>query len=181
MTEERIKERIKALQALAEQGDGGEKINAQKLLDKILEKYNVTLDEVDEEEIKYYDFHYTNKFEKKLLVQVMAKVFYDEDNWNLYKTRYARQRSGVYCTAAQALEIELEYEFHLRMFEQDMEVFFMSYIMKNELFGKPKEHLDLSDEEKELRMSASLMSDYLDKHTRNLMIEGDVSNDENNL
>lgn len=181
MTEERIKERIKALQALAEKGDGGEKINAQKLLDKILEKYDVTLDEVNEEEIKYYDFHYKSIFEKKLLVQVVAKVFYDEDNLKLYKTRYARQRLGVFCTAAQALEIELEYEFHLRMFEQDMEVFFMSYIMKNELFGKPKEHLDLSDEEKELRMSASLMSDYLDKHTRNLMIEGDVSNDENNL
>ena len=67
------------------------------------------------------------------------------------------------------------------MFEQDMEVFFISYIMKNELFGKPKEHLDLSDEEEKLRMNASLMSNYLDKHTRNLMIEGDVSNDENNL
>ena len=55
-------------------------------------------------------------YEEKLLVQVMCKVLGDQE-WQLMRTRYRRQRDGVYCTAAQALEIELEYEFHCRMFE----------------------------------------------------------------
>ena len=45
---ESIKSKILKLKALAERGEKGEAINAQRLLDKLLGQYGITLDEVIE-------------------------------------------------------------------------------------------------------------------------------------
>lgn len=171
MTEEDIRRKVKSLQTLAERSKGGEKINAQALLDKLLSKYNITLDEVlENEEVRYYDWHYRNWCEEQLLVQVMSKIFWDQD-WTLMRTLHKRQRDGVYCTAAQALEIELEYEFHCRMFEEDLSIFLRSYVQKNHLFGPSSPDYKPSPEEKEKILRAIQMERGLDQHVRRLMIE----------
>ena len=55
---ESIKSKILKLKALAERGERGEAINAQRLLDKLLRQYGITLEDVIEntEEKKWYKF-----------------------------------------------------------------------------------------------------------------------------
>lgn len=171
MTEDSLRRRIKSLQTLVDRSSGGEKVNAQELLNKILDKYDITLDEViKDEEVKYYDWHYCNWYEEKLLVQVMCKVLGDQE-WQLMRTRYRRQRDGVCCTAAQALEIELEYEFHCKMFEEDLRIFLRSYVQKNRLFGPADPNYKPTPEEQAEIFRATQMEQGLDRHVRRLMIE----------
>lgn len=171
MTEDSLKRRVKSLQTLIDRGNGSEKINAQELLSKILDKYNITLDEIiKDEEVKYYDWHYTSWCEEKLLIQVMCKVLGDQE-WQLMRTRYRRQRDGVYCTASQALEIELEYEFHCRMFKEDLRIFLRSYVQKNHLFGPTDPNYKPTPDERAEILRAIQMEQGLDTHVRRLMIE----------
>lgn len=77
---ESIKSKILKLKALAERGEKGEAINAQRLLDKLLGQYGITLDEVIEktEERKWYKFACRKKYEQKLLHQCYFKALNKE-------------------------------------------------------------------------------------------------------
>ena len=73
---ESIKSKILKLKALAERGERGEAINAQRLLDKLLRQYGITLEDVIEntEEKKWYKFACRKKYEQKLLHQCYSKT-----------------------------------------------------------------------------------------------------------
>lgn len=75
--DEKTIQRIKKLQALAEQGVGGEKTTAQKKLAKLLKDNGInSLDELQKEEYEYTIFSYNGKHEIKLLRQCMYKVIF---------------------------------------------------------------------------------------------------------
>lgn len=71
MTEQ--KERLKKLYALALRGVGGEKEQAQAILDKLLKKYAMTLDDLDDEVIQEYDLEYHGKEQDRILMQTAYK------------------------------------------------------------------------------------------------------------
>lgn len=72
MTEQ--KERLKKLYALALRGVGGEKEQAQAILDKLLKKYAMTLDDLDDEVIQEYDLEYHGKEQDRILMQTAYKL-----------------------------------------------------------------------------------------------------------
>ena len=65
---------LKKIRALAERGVGGEADNAEEILRRLMEKYGVSEDELDEEERRRHDFEYHGKEQEKLLRQVVYKV-----------------------------------------------------------------------------------------------------------
>ncbi len=65
------KERLKKLYALAMRGVGGEKETAQAILEKLLKKYAVSLDELDEDIISEYQLEYHGKEQESLLKQTV--------------------------------------------------------------------------------------------------------------
>lgn len=72
--DEKTIQRIKKLQALAEQGVGGEKTTAQKKLAKLLKDNGInSLDELQKEEYEYTIFSYNGKHEIKLLRQLCIR------------------------------------------------------------------------------------------------------------
>ena len=89
---ESIKSKILKLKALAERGEKGEAINAQRLLDKLLGQYGITLDEVIEktEERKWYKFACRKKYEQKLLHQCYFKAL------NKNELQYSKGSGGIY-------------------------------------------------------------------------------------
>lgn len=75
--DEKTIQRIKKLQALAEQGVGGEKTTAQKKLAKLLKDNGInSLDELQKEEYEYTIFSYNGKIEyKEALTEIEAAAY----------------------------------------------------------------------------------------------------------
>lgn len=137
------KERLKKLYALALRGVGGEKEQAQVLLEKLLKKYAMSLDDLDEEEVIEYHLTYHGKEQRKLLIQTVYKVLGDTDS--LFGLRYTasgrkcRTTLGVRCTAAQKIEIEFLFDFYTRVWEKERAALLEAFIQKHDIFGNLKE------------------------------------------
>lgn len=133
--DEKMIQRIKKLQALAERGVGGEKETAAKMLQRLLEKNGIsTLEELEKEEVEYFLFSYNGRHEIKLLKQCIYKVMGYSDKTEYYRTRGTRQKVGIYCTKAQRIEIELEFEFYRNVFYEELSTFMSAFIQAQKIF-----------------------------------------------
>ena len=75
MTErERLLEKIRKVQALANRGADGEKQSAAALLDRLMTQYGIDEAEIAEEHLEKCFFRYKTPYERKLLVQVIYTV-----------------------------------------------------------------------------------------------------------
>lgn len=150
-----IVERLRKVRALALNGvPGGEKEVAQALLDKLMKKYNVSLSELEDEDIKKYLFTYHGKEQKQLLIQVVFSVLNKVSScipqYYTASGRKCRTQLGVYCTAAQAVEIGFLYDFYVVLWEKEKEAFLDAYIQKHKLFGQTPDDMqptEISDSE----------------------------------
>jgi hypothetical protein len=171
--EEKTKQRIKKLQALAERGVGGEKDTAEKILQKLLKKNGIsTLAELEEDEIEYFLFSYSGKHEIKLLKQCMYKVLGHSDHTAYFRSRGTRQKIGIYCTKAQKIEIELEFEFYRNVFYEELNSFMSAFIQAQAIFPSdaPIESKALEEySEEEIRQMQ--IAQGIKKRTRAAMIE----------
>lgn len=136
MTErERLLEKIRKVQALANRGADGEKKSAAALLDKLMKQYGIDEAEIAEERLEKCFFRYKTPYERKLLVQVIYTVTgkIPFKCVGSYSGR-ARKQVGIDCTAAERLEIEFSYEFYKAALEEEMERFCSAFLMKNDIF-----------------------------------------------
>ena len=168
--DEKTQSRIKKLQALAERGVGGEKETAARKLQELLKKNGIrNIEELTEEEYIFTLFSYKGALGRKLLRQCIYKVMgYDSDRTQ-YKPRNTRQKIGIYCTKAQKLEIELEFEFYERLFEEQQEIFLSAFIQKQRIFPQDAPVSDEEPTERDLKVA--LMAGTIEKKTRAAMIE----------
>lgn len=150
------KERLKKLYALAMRGVGGEKETAQAILDKLLKKYAMTLDDLDEEVIQEYELEYHGKEQDRILIQTIYKVTDEKNTFNhlqyTHSGRACRTRLCVRCTAAQKAEIEFLFSFYVRLWEKEKEALLQAFFQKHRIFGNLKEGesgKELSNEELE--------------------------------
>lgn len=171
--DEKTIQRIKKLQALAERGVGGEKTTAEKMLQKMLEKNGISsLDELEKDEVEYFLFSYRGRHEIKLLKQCMYKVMGYSDHTKYYRTAGTRQKIGIYCTKAQRIEIELEFEFYRNVFYEELPSFMNAFIQAQSIFpaDAPKSSKGLcnlsEDELREIQIAAGIK-----KRSRAAMIE----------
>lgn len=128
---------LKKIKALAERGVGGEAENAEALLARLMKKYDIRDDELDEERRSRHDFEYHGKDEKKILRQVAYKVTSGYAYELVYSAsgRKVKTRLGVDCTPAEKLEIEFLFDFYKNLWEREKEAFLSAYIQKHRLFA----------------------------------------------
>lgn len=81
---DKIKEKIIKVYELVKRGIAGEQQSAEKMLKKLLEKYNISVDNLIDEK-KYY-FKYASKLDEWLLMQLI-KYFFKEKNYKLYRIK----------------------------------------------------------------------------------------------
>lgn len=172
--DDRLRERIEKIKALAERGVGGEKDTAQKKLDKLLKDNGLTIESLESEEIHYYLFSYSSSYSKKLLFQVMYKVLSTKVSY--YRTKHTRNKVGVYCTHSQKIEIELDYEFYLNLFEEEVDSLLSAFIQEQDLFPNDAGSVQvdistLTPEEKERMLKQQAYQQNINKRTRSTMIE----------
>lgn len=145
---ESIKSKILKLKALAERGDKGEAINAQRLLDKLLRQYGITLEEVIEytEEKKWYSFKCWKKYEEHILHQCYFKAL------DMNECTYKKRGGTVFynLTAYEYAELSNLYQWHKEQINREMkrmvDEFTEAYIIKHHLTSDTKE--ERSDDEK---------------------------------
>ena len=176
INDDKLIEKLKKLQALAERGVGGEKDTAQKKLDKLLASSGLTLESLNNEIPQYYLFSYQNKFKQRLLVQVIYKVLGAAESISFYKSKNTRNKIGIYCTPAQKLEIELDFEFYSEILDDEFEIFMTAFIQKQNLYPSdgPTDVVSLegmTDEEKAEWAKIAQYEQGIDRHTRYEMIE----------
>lgn len=128
---------LKKIKALAERGVGGERENAEALLARLMEKYDVSEEELSENTRKRHDFEFHGKEEKKLLRQVIYKV----TGGYAYELRYndsgrkVKTQLGGDCTPAEKVEIEFLFDFYKRLWERERDAFLGAFIQKHKLFS----------------------------------------------
>lgn len=124
---------LKKVRALAEHGVGGEAENAEKLLARMMKKYGISEEELDEETRVRRDFTYHGGEEKKILRQVVYKVTggYAYELVYTASGRKVRTQLGADCTPAEKVEIEYLFDFYKRLWEKEKDAFLAAYIQKH--------------------------------------------------
>lgn len=132
-----------------------------------------SLEELETDSYEYTLFSYHGKHEKKLLRQCMYKVMGVDSDRTTYRTKGTRQKIGIYCTKAQKIEIELEFEFYRNVFYEDLSTFMDAFIQVQRIFppDAPKGDIDECNEH-DLKMA--LMAQGIDRRQRQAMIESEA-------
>ena len=136
--DEKKKELLKKLQALAERGVGGEKETAERKLKELIEKYGIEEEDLNEDKIIDFDFKYHSEWEKNLLRQLFYKMFGKEYREKSYIPRYGKGSRTTYCircTKAECLQLRVEYEFYSELFKEELDLFLSAFIQKHNLFS----------------------------------------------
>lgn len=168
---------LKKLRELAERGVGGEKEGAQKTLERLMKKYNIQEGDLSEDVEEDHDFRYRNEYEKLLLRQLFYKIVpeYKKKAYTYRCGRGSRTTLGVSCTKAQALQIQIEYDFYRALWKEEVDFFMDAFIQKHRIFREPTEGGGTDEgkmsKEELLRMFA-MMEGMQDKSIKP-MIEGD--------
>lgn len=171
---ERLLEKVKRIQALAERGIGGEKDSAAALLDRLMKQYGISEAEIAEERREIAWFRYKTPLERKLLNQVIYTVTGRIPYGCVGRyTGRTRKQIGIECTAAERLEIEISFEFYNAALQQELERFYSAFLHKNGIF--PANAIDELPEAPEPDVEEarriSMMMAGMDEHTRRKMLE----------
>lgn len=164
-------ELLRKLKALADGGVGGEKENAQRILRRLLDKYDISEAELDDEALTEYTFRACGARERTLLIQVCFKVTNGARQVYSYK-RGAGSRSEICCrcTKAEGIQIGFEFDFFRELWRDEEDMFFRSFIQKHRIFDdKPGEGKELEPDE--LARMMGMMRAMQDR-TPQLLIEG---------
>lgn len=148
---ESIKSKVLKLQALAERGENGEARNAKRLLDQLLEKYGVTLEDIvgAQDEVDRYVFNVKeNGYGLTLFIQCYFKVTGNK------RMSYGQNRRyiTVELTKLQYVELKSLYDWHYKQHSKEIKrmqkEFTEAYIQKHKIFSQREN--DSESEDKEL-------------------------------
>lgn len=161
---------LKKLKALAERGESGERENAAAQLEKLLKKYGISEEELERDAEQLCFFKYSQETERRLLMQIVYSVTGKVGGGTVGTyTGRRRKKVSVKCTAAQKIEIEALYAFYKVAFEKELETFYSAFYMKNNIYPPPelaagKSFWELTEEERERSLKASMMASGMEKH-----------------
>lgn len=170
-------ELAKKLKALSDKGIGGEKVNAEKMLNELMKKHNLTIEDIEGEKTEDYYFN-IKKEHHSLFVQIVGNVkyklpIYGEFPDNLIKDYKLKGNYMVTCTVSEFIEIETMFDHYSSLYENELEIFFGAFLSANNLLiTPPKDEQrsidDLSPEElkkwkREQIMAAGIKSETFRK------------------
>lgn len=100
----------------------------------------------------------------------MYKVMGAKSDRTAYKPYGQRQKIGIYCTKAQKIEIELEFEFYRNVFYEELSTFMDAFIQAQKIFPEDAPVGDY-DEFNERDMKIAFMATGIERRSRAAMIE----------
>ena len=177
MTREEILERLRKMKALADRGVGGERKNAERLLDEIAAENGIDLDELEEERRKDFYVELRESFKHKMLSQLCALkrqelkregVSLEGHRMSVWKCHGKYMYSVSNCTNAEWLELMAKLEVLARAYKRQMEDFYHAFLMANNLLVESEgEQEELSQEERRRYFRIAQMSLGIEKSQLN--------------
>lgn len=133
---EKYIELAKKLNELANRGVDGEKINAANKLKQIMAKYNISLEDINEQQVRK-DFvrYFKSQYEKTILIQIAASVI-DDVQLAKFKKKTKKIHVIVKATPSELLLIESMFAHYAKAFEKEIEATLDAFIQVNRLFPK---------------------------------------------
>ena len=135
--DDKKKQLLNKLKALAERGVGGEKETAQRKLQELMEKYEIDENDLSDDKKEKYQFKYKNEFEKKLIKQIAYRTFKKEWSERMYTYSRGRGKRSIMlieCTKAEEIQLRIEYEFYKDLWKEEAEFLFNVFIQKHRIF-----------------------------------------------
>lgn len=135
--DDKKKQLLNKLKALAERGVGGEKETAQRKLQELMEKYEIDENDLSDDKKEKYQFKYKNEFEKKLIKQIAYRTFKKEWSERMYTYSRGRGKRSIMlieCTKAEEIQLRIEYEFYKDLWKEEAEFLFNVFIQKHWIF-----------------------------------------------
>ena len=169
------KSKLLKILALAENGAEGEKQAAERTLKSLLERYDMTMEELIEAKggkrsIHYIDYH-NSDYGKKLVSQIISFVFQQSD-YMTHETR-SKTKLPLHCTKAQAIEVQMLYDVYYRAYEAEQADLYTAFIHRHKIFNlnhKPAEDTEELSLEQQIKIQQLMRGmDQVDIHKQ---IEG---------
>lgn len=150
---ETIKEKIRKLHKLVEQGESGEAQAARLAIERIVANYGMSLEEIlEDDQTEEYMFECSNVREDNLLCQCAGYVLNTWKPCVMYSARKP-QRKYVKLTKLQYAELKSMYDWHRanmkREYDEMNKLFVSVYISKHNIYPDDQngEHVDKIDYE----------------------------------
>ena len=143
MANSEIMDKLLKIKELSERGYKGEATQAKQILSKMLEKYGLTLSDLEKEFIEEYSISYRSYFEKQLLVQIIS-VF----DLKCYSIR-SKRAVFIETTPLNYAEILNMFSFHKKRWKAEANLFLEAYVSKHRLYP-PTDSVEFIGEEQEL-------------------------------
>jgi hypothetical protein len=143
-------ELAKKLKALADKGVGGEKLNAEKMLNSLLKKHNLTIEDIEGEKTDNYFFKLKKEEDERLWSQIVKSVNPDINCYGELPAKEVRRlkMDGNYfitSTLAEYIEIEAKFNIYKRLYKEELNVFYHAFCTANDILVKPKKPIDIID------------------------------------
>lgn len=163
MTKEDIINKINKIRALAEHGEGGEKISAESLLNLLMQKYGITEEDLYDEKEQVY-FLKVSGYKCRDLFQQVAIIYCNVDRMTYFgkdaQDKYAKKirnitdhsrprgsNMAILCTPSKYIELKYAYEMFQKSFDRHVEGLFYGFLATNNLLApynpdNPKSDMD---------------------------------------
>ena len=177
MEYEKIIDKIKKLQALAERGEKGEALAAKRALDELCEKNGIKLEDLFEEKKELVEFKlpYNDPQAKKILFQCYCKVT------NLAEICYFKYRKtniiSFKLTKSQEIDLRGMFEFYFKQFKKErkkqLEILTKAFISKHNIYSDSAEvsHEELTPQKLQEIYAILRAKDQLEDVSYHKMIE----------
>lgn len=165
MSNKNYLELAKKLQALAGGGVHGEKENAQKALDALMQKHGITKEELEENKTDWHEFKVGKQYQKLFFQVAMATI----GNRGATYRQHRHNQNVIFLevSIAEQIEIQGKYEFYWHAFKTEQETLLRAFIMRHNLYnidddGKTADELTM--EELAAAAKAANLARGMEKH-----------------
>jgi len=138
-----IKDKIKKIQAMVERGSDQEAANAKDKLNKILNKHNITLEQVYEEKLTQREYRCYSEYEKKLFIHCIVK--YCGKKRKVYCSRRDSMIYFVDMSRVEFIDIQEAMSFHKVNLKKEFKKMFTAYLHIHKLFDERDYEEDLDE------------------------------------
>ena len=144
---ETIIAKLNKIWILTHKGYQHERVVAKQMLDKLLKKHSLTIDDIKNIEKEFSEFKYNTKQERDLITHC---AIYIRQSINMRHAK-VKGRKSIYLelTKVEKIDMQLIYDHYRKEMKKDLDMFFTAFINRHKIFGpkdtnvKPDPNLDV--------------------------------------